>query len=403
MPREAPFTFQFPSPAEALGELLSHARPVEAESIPLAESPGRVLAQAITTDRPSPPADVSSMDGYAVRLADVTTNELPIAGEVRIGREPPSLPAGTCLRIVTGGAIPVGADAVIKREDVTEHPDRIQFPRALRLQSGQYIRRAGENLAAGALVVPPGTVITSPIAGALATFGVSSPAVHRRIELAVLTTGDELVEVHKHPTPFQLRDSNGPALRSLFQPLSFICLTHTHIPDDAPAMNATVARALATADAVILTGGVSMGHRDFVADALAANGIRTIFHGVPQRPGKPILGGIAPGGRPILALPGNPVSVMVTARRIALPAIRARAGITAACSVPSLVHLANPDTKAIDLWWHRPVRLIGAGGAELLDARSSGDIPGAAATDGFVEIPPHNSGPGPWPFYAWQG
>jgi molybdopterin molybdotransferase len=342
------------------------------------------------------------MDGFALRIADLTTQELPIAGEVRIGREPPPLPAGVVLRIVTGGALPAGADAVVKREDVTEHADRIRFPHALRVLSGQNIRRAGENLPAGAPVSPPGVLITPAIAGALATFGIAQPMVHRRVAVAVLTTGDELLAVHEQPNPYQLRDSNGAALRALLQPLPFVAFSHTHIPDEEAAMGAAIARALQSADAIILTGGVSMGHRDFVADALAASNVRAFFHGLPQRPGKPVLGGIAPGNRPVLALPGNPVSVMVTARRIALPAIQARAGLVGPPMPPPLVRIPNSDSRSVELWWHRPVRLTGFGEAELLDSRSSGDIPGAAHADGFIELPPHRSGPGPWPFYAWQ-
>jgi molybdopterin molybdotransferase len=413
MPRESPFTFAFPSPAAALAALLAHIRPVETESIPLNDSPGRILAQSITADRPSPSVDVSSMDGYAVRLADLTTTELRVAGEVRIGREPPALPDRSCLRIVTGGGIPSGADAVIKREEVTEHPDRIILPRTLRIQSGQNIRRAGENLASGAQVAPTGARITPAIGSALAAFGIARPRVYRRIVIAALTNGDELVPSDAHPTPWQLRDSNAAALRALFQPLPFADVRHTHIPDEAAAMHTAIADALVCADALILTGGVSMGHRDFVADALGANHVNIVFHGLPQRPGKPILGGIVPGAgggvRPVLALPGNPVSVMVTARRIALPAILARAGVHGtgvppACpgSLPSLIHLTNPDAKSTDLWWHRLAKLTAPGQAELVDAKSSGDLVGAAVADGFVELPPHQTGPGPWPFYAWN-
>ena len=405
MPRDTPLTFSFQSPAEALAALLSQIQPVETESIPLDQSPGRILAQAITADRASPAVDVSSMDGYAVRLADLATAELPIVGEVRIGREPPVLPAGACVRIVTGGAIPSGADAVIKREDVAEHPDRITLPRATRIQSGQNIRRAAENLVSGATVARGGQPITPVVAAALATFGVAMPTVFRRVRLAVLTTGDEVVPPHASPSPWQLRDSNASTLRAMFQPLPFVELWHHHIPDDAGAMRAAVESSLATSDALMLTGGVSMGHRDYVADALEQAGVRTVFHGLPQKPGKPVLAGIAPGRRPVLALPGNPVSVVVTARRLAVPAIFARAGCQGStalrASASHVVTLTNPDGVTIPLWHHRPVRLTTHGQAELLGSRSSGDVPGAANTDGFVEVPPGQQGPGPWPFYSW--
>ncbi len=405
MPRETPFNFAFRSPAEALAALLSQVQPVETESVSLAQAPGRILAQAIIADRPSPSVDVSSMDGYAVRLADLAIAELPIAGEVRIGREPPQLPEGACLRIVTGGAIPAGADAVIKREDVVEYGDRVALPHEVKIQSGQNIRRAGENLLSGASVAFGGRAITPAIGAALAAFGVARPTVFRRVRLSILTTGDEVVPPEMMPTPWQLRDSNAAALRAMFQPLQFVEIVHQHIPDDQVMMNDAVAAAIAGSDALILTGGVSMGHRDYVADALAAAGVRTVFHGLPQKPGKPVLAGIGLNGRPVLALPGNPVSVLVTARRSALPALFARAGCHAGVVCPSgsshLVHLANPDSVSIQLWHHRLVKLATPGHAELLSSRSSGDVPGAAGADGFVEVPPNQQGAGPWPYYSW--
>ena len=410
MPRETPFTFAFPSPAEAVAALVAQIIPVKSTATPLELVAGQILAQDVESDRPSPPVDVSAMDGFALRMVDLAAADVPIAGEVRIGREPPALPPNACMRIVTGGAIPPGADIVVKREDVTERADRVAISPAAksRLRSGEYIRRSGENLSTGTIVARAGTPLTPAIASALAAFGVHTPRVHCWTKVAILTTGDELVPCEETPTPWQLRDSNSAALITLLAPIPFIDCRHDHIRDDQSALTDAVALALKNSDALLLTGGVSMGHRDFVADALAANGVHTLFHGLPQRPGKPILGGITPDGRPVLALPGNPVSVMVTARRIAIPAILARAGVRGMGILPmclgsasALVTLTNPDAKSIDLWWHRPVRLTAPGQAELIDAKSSGDIAGAARADGFVEIPPHQTGPGPWPFYSW--
>lgn len=412
MPRQTPFTFAFNSPAEALAALLTHITPVESAPVPLDRAAGRILAQDAKSDRPSPPFDVSAMDGFALRFADISTSDIPIVGEVRVGREPPPLPHQACLRIVTGGAIPTGADTIIKREDAAEHNGRITINPSARpsLKRGDHIRRAGENLPAGAPVVAKGTLITPAIAAALAAFGISTPCVYEPARVTILTTGDELVAFDETPTPWQLRDSNALALITLLAPLRCIAIEHHHIPDDADQLAQAVARALTTSDALLLTGGVSMGHRDFVTDALAANRVRTLFHGLPQRPGKPILGGITTSGKPVLALPGNPVSVMVTARRIALPALLARAGFRG-MGLPAhvsfaapfgVVYITNPVTKTTDLWWHRPVRLISPGQAELIDAKSSGDIVGAARAEGFIELPPNQQGPGPWPFYPWH-
>jgi molybdopterin molybdotransferase len=400
MPREGPFEFAFESPAAAVEALLARVQPVDDETVILEDALGRILAADVRADRDSPSVDMSSMDGFAVRIADVGVAGLKVVGEVRIGQEPPSLGAGACVRIVTGGAIPPGAEAVVRREDTVESGGRITFTSGLRVHPGENIRRAGENLRADDVAIARGTRITPAVAGALAAFGVRKPAVHRMLTVGVITTGDEVVAVSESPTRWQLRDSNSAAIWTMLASLRAVEVRHTHVPDDAARLNAAVATHLRKCDALLLTGGVSMGHRDFVGDAIAAAGVKPIFHGLPQRPGKPILGGVTDDGRPVLGLPGNPVSVLVTARRIGVPALLARAGM-GRIEQPTLVRIAKPGDKVIDLWWHRPVRLIGAGEAELADTRSSGDVAGTAGSDGFVEVPPRLTGPGPWPFYAW--
>jgi molybdopterin molybdotransferase len=405
MPREGPFEFAFDSPAAAIGALVERIRPVDAETVLLEDALGRILAEDVAADRPSPPVDMSSMDGFAVRVGEVRDGvAMPVAGEVRIGLEPPPLAAGSCMRIVTGGAIPPGTEAVVKREDVTERDGRVLFRAGLRVRAGDNIRRAGENLSAGAVVISRGSRITTAVAGALAAFGVRRPPVFRMLTVGVITTGDEVVDVSDTPTPWQLRDSNASSLHAMLESLRVVEVRHTRVPDDAARLNDAVAHHLKTCDALLMTGGVSMGHRDFVGDALAAGGVQTVFHGLPQRPGKPMFGGVTDDGRPVFGLPGNPVSVLVTARRIASIALMARAGTTGpsfgGLAVPMLVEVDDADDRAIDLWWHRPVRLTQVG-SNLVGIRSSGDIGGVAESDGFVELPPRATGPGPWPFYAW--
>ncbi len=160
---------------------------------------------------------------------------------------------------------------------------------------------------------------------------------------------------------------------------------------------------LGMCDALMLSGGVSMGDRDYVPATLDKLKAQVIFHKVPQRPGRPILGRpspsccLHPGPSPATLSP-----VMVTARRIAVPVLAALAGLKRELSAPSVVRIVNPDQKSIDLWWHRPACITGPGEVELLPTKGSGDIPGVARSDGFVEIPPQQSGPGPWPFYSWS-
>lgn len=397
-------TFQYASPAEALAAILPLLAPIPDESIPLDASSGRILAQPILADRDSPAADVSAMDGYALRLPIPHSSPIPIAAESRIGRPPPPMPATGVVRIVTGAPVPAGADAVIKREDTTEHSGHILLSpsAAASLKPGLHIRRRAENLRQGQEVAPARTLITPPIAAALATFGFTTVRVRRPMRIGLLTTGDEVRAPHEHPTDFELRDSHGSALRTLLAARPWTTLLpQRREPDDPARLLAAATSLLESADLLLLTGGVSMGQRDFVPSTLAALHARTIFHRIPQRPGKPILAAILPDGRPILGLPGNPLSVMVTARRFAIPVMETLAGLDRPRAAPSLVHLDSPGGKLIDLWWHRLVRLTAPGRAEPVDNMGSGDIPAAARSDGFVEIPPGDRGPGPWPFYGW--
>jgi molybdopterin biosynthesis enzyme len=189
----------------------------------------------------------------------------------------------------------------------------------------------------------------------------------------------------------------------MFGVLPFVeIVCRRHAADDPDATAAAIGELAAGVDVLFVTGGVSMGHRDFVPGALRDLGARVLFHKLPQRPGKPILAAIFSNGLPVLALPGNPVSVLVTARRIGVPVVRRRAGCSPAAEVPPGVALAAEPTDPLDLWWHRPVRILPSGAASPVRSMGSGDIMAMASSDGFVEVPPGGAGEGPWPFYSWR-
>lgn len=395
--------FAFDSPDAAIAALVDRLAPVGSEAVPLSDATGRVLAEPIRADRPSPACDVSAMDGYAVRLDDLAADSLPVAGEVCLGAAPPEMPKQAALRIFTGGPAPAGCEAVIPREQVEERAESIGLPRGLAVKPGQHIRRGGENAPAGQVVLEAGRSISPAAAAALAAFGAGRPRVHRRLRVTALVTGNEVREVGQSVEPWQLRDSNGPALAAMVAPLPWVDWQGViHVDDDAARMRAAVHDALDASDVLLLTGGVSMGDYDFVPAVLREAGCAVVFHKLPIRPGKPILGAVGPGGQAVLGLSGNPVSVMATARRFAASAMRRLAGFTDPAPPPLLVRLLNPDEKRLALHWSRPVGLRVEGEAELLSTHGSGDLVSTAASDGFVEIPPNQAGPGPWPFYPWS-
>lgn len=392
------------SPSEALSALLGRLEAVTTKGVHWAEARGRVLAEPLRADRDSPAHDVSAMDGYAVRLSDLSSRELPIAGEVMTGTEPSVLPKGAALRIFTGACVPPGAEAVIRREDVHETSAHIWLRVAPgTIESGQHIRRQGENLPAGGNVLGAGELVQPAVTAALASFGHLRPRVHRRVRVGVLVTGDELLEPGARPQPWEVRDSNGPALEAMFAGLSWVKWQGiAYGQDTLSALTDALGGKLETCDVVLVTGGVSRGDHDHVPAAVERVGGEVVFHKLPIRPGKPLLAAVGPGGQAILGLPGNPVSAMVTARRFACAALRRRAGFARPLLPPTHVRLANADEKALSLWWYRPVRLVEPGVAALVPGRGSGDVVGAARSDGFVELPQGASGEGPWPYWPWS-
>jgi molybdenum cofactor synthesis domain-containing protein len=344
------------------------------------------------------------MDGFATRLADLARGSLLISGDALIGTPQITLPPHAAARIVTGAPIPHGADCVLRIEDVSVAVDTVSFRPdiATSLPSNRYIRRQGENAPQGTEILSAGTLITPPVASALASCGVSNALVYRRLRVGVLSTGDEVLSPDATPHPWQLRDGNSAALEALFSSLAVVeSVEARHAPDDQRRILASASELLSRCDALFLSGGVSMGHRDHVPAALAQLGATTIFHKIPQRPGKPILAAIGPRHQLILGLPGNPVSVLVTAHRFAVPALEHIAGLTTPRNQPA-ISIANPDSQTIPLWWHRIVRLTADGRAELIDNKGSGDQIATARSTGFIEVPPNTNASGPWPYYAWR-
>lgn len=391
-------------PAEVIRAWAGQLRPVETEETSLAEATGRVLAHSLVADRDCPPLDVSAMDGYAVRVADVERRpvSLPIAGDALVGQPPLRLPPRSAIRIVTGAPVPPGAEAVLRREWVTEGPDQIEISEGVECSVGQDTRRRGENARAGDVVVPAGTLLTAAVVGAAAGFGYARVEVFRRVRLAILVTGNELVEITAQPEPWQVRDNNSWALRSLLATAPFVEVVSVHhVPDDLPKLVSSLASVLESADLVLLTGGVSMGDRDFVRPALEELEATIVFHKFPIRPGKPLLGAVC-RGTPVIGLPGNPVSVLVTATRFAGIIIRRLAGLATWDPPPAQVKVDNPQVANPRLWLYRPVRFVGPGEVGLLPTRGSGDFVSAARADGFVEIPPDSQGVATRNFYRWS-
>lgn len=394
--------FEFPN--DALVALSEKLNPVATESLDSSHQ-GRVLASSVIADRDSPAADVSAMDGYAIRMTQVSqTTTLPILGESAAGSAAPEMPSDGVLRIFTGAIVPRGCDAVIKREDTEDLGSEIRLtldPTAISI--GQHIRRAGENASKGSTVLQPGIEINGAHKATMANFGCSRINSYRPVRVTVLTTGDEVGNFQQEaPMPWQLRNSNREAIATLLAARNWISISSVeHCIDDQKQLQETLADCLNTSDAILMTGGVSMGDYDYVPDVIKDLGGDIVFHGLPIRPGKPVLGAATNDGKLLLGLPGNPVSATIGCQRLGIPLLAYMAGNRDWLPKAPVVQVENSGNKSIPLTWLRLVKLVENGVAEPVITQGSGDLVSLGNSDGFVEVPPQQNGKGPWPFHAW--
>ncbi len=394
----------FHSPQESLNALAERLSIVGIDHA-IQENNGRVLAEPILADRDSPAADVSAMDGYAVLLDDLKrTDGLSILGESAPGAPPPSMQSGSVVRIFTGAMVPQGAEAVVKREDTLESPHEIHLKDSARLVSfGENIRRAGENAKAGSVIFDAGMKINATHRAVMANFGFYSVKVFSPVKVSIITTGDEVgLFQNELPKPWQLRNSNRVALTSLLDQQPWIeIISLDHCLDDRSSMLNLLTDCLKRADAILLTGGVSMGDYDYVPEIVKKVQGEILFHGLPIRPGKPILGASTAEGKLILGLPGNPVSAMIGCRRFALPLLAKMSGKTDWLGWREMIRLENAGSKSLPLYWLRLVHIIGDGVAEPVTSQGSGDLVSMGQSSGFVEIPPGNTGDAFYPYFTW--
>lgn len=381
------------TPAAAESLIFSNLAPFPAETCPLAAAHGRVLRGELRADRDLPPFDRVTMDGYALRAAALAAGvrEFHSGGVQAAGK--PSRALGSepaaCVEVMTGAVLPEGADCVVPYEE-TERADPAGPVTICGIfATGHAIHGRGSDHRAGALIVPAGTRLTGREIAVAAAIGAASLSVSRLPKIAVVATGDELVEVEAAVAPHQIRRSNDHALRAALLSAGYPHVVRYCFRDDRTEIERRLARLLAEHDVVLLTGGVSKGKFDFLPAELDRQGVKKIFHGVAQRPGKPFWFGVSPRGTPVFALPGNPVSAYTCLHRYVLPALARASGAVPA--VPRMVALAAPVTFRPALALLLPVRLSSGPGAELLatpdPANTSGDFAGLVGTDGFVELP----------------
>ncbi|MBV7573854.1 molybdopterin molybdotransferase MoeA [Pseudomonas sp. PDM32] len=369
---------------EALARLLEMAEAtqiVERERLPLAQVQGRVLAEDLLSTLDLPPWPNSAMDGYALRLADWTGEPLVVSQKVFAGQAPDPLQPGTCARIFTGAPVPAGANSVEMQENAEVQADgRVRFTQAL--SQGQNIRPQGQETTVGELILPAGTRLGPIEQGLAASLGCAELEVVRKVRVAVLSTGDELIEPGQALGPGQIYNSNRVLLCSWLQRLGCEVVDAGILPDDLQTTRSRLGE-LKDVDLILSTGGVSVGEADFLGVALREEGELTLWK-LAIKPGKPLTFGHF-RGVPVIGLPGNPASTLVTFALLTRPYLLRRQGVKDVeplkVRVPAGFDWPQPGNRREYLRGR-----LENGKAMIYKNQSSGVLRSAAWADGLVEV-----------------
>jgi len=379
-----PLTF-----SDARDTVLRHVRAARQspaiETVPTSESAGRILAEPAAADRDTPALARSVRDGFAVRAADLP-GQLEIIGEVRAGDFfRGEVGPGQAVEIMTGAPMPAGADAAIMIEHVRRDGGLITYDRAVEPQ--QFINPRGCEAAAGEIVIQSGTRLDYTGVAMLSAFGRACVAVYRRPVVAIIPTGDEIVEVHESPEPFQIRNSNTWSLKAQVERAGGVPRILPIARDTEVHTRGLVAQGL-EADLLLLSGGVSAGKYDVVEQVLAGFGAEFFFDRVLIQPGQPLVFGRA-GGKFFFGLPGNPSSTMVCFEIFARAALELLAGANDTALHMPFARLTRDFRHRPGLTRFLPARLSDDGGAVTpVEWRGSGDVPALTRANAYLVADP---------------
>jgi molybdopterin molybdotransferase len=382
------------TPAQAEALIGQHLQCLPIESLPLAQCAGAVLRENIYAERDAPPFDRVAMDGIALDSSGLSggVRRLRIQATQAAGDSPLVLDSrSACIEVMTGAVLPNGCDSVVAVEELILQDGHAQLAPGVSVEPGQNVHRRGSDSRQGALLVSTGARLRAPEIAIAAAAGMPRIRVSSQPMLAVISTGNELIEPGEPVLPHQIRRSNAYAIVTELRSQGFQRVADDHITDDLAELKRRLKFHLETHDVLVLSGGVSMGKFDLVPQALDELGVRTVFHKVAQRPGKPFWFGVASSGAAVFALPGNPVSTLVCLRRYVIPALFASLG-QAPVIHPEKIALGAPVTVTPALTYFMPVRLElddwGRPWAVPQPTNGSGDFTALAGSDGFVELPP---------------
>ena len=381
--------------AEALAKIIAAMPAWPAEAADLGAATGRILRQSIVAERDQPPFDRVMMDGIALAHADFAKGQtsFPIQATQMAGQPANRLEPGRCIEIMTGAPLPHGADCIVPVERIDVVDGKAVLEDGYAIEPRQFIHPRASDFAAGAELLAPGRRVSPMDVAVIASAGLADVEVTRSPVVRVVSTGDELVPAGQPIAAHQVRQSNGPAILAMLASHGYDDAHHDHLVDERGVLEERIAAHIEAADVLVLSGGVSMGKADYVPEVLAKLGVEIVFHKVSQRPGKPMWFGMAPGGKAVFALPGNPVSALVCCRQYVIPALDRGSGETT--PLPEFASLAGDVTFEPDLTCFQPVKLVSNAAAQVLAmparTNTSGDFAALAGTDGYVELPKEKS------------
>jgi len=387
-----PFYFKIMlSVLDATRIIQSHLLALPDETISVEEAVGRVLRQSLTADRDVPPFDRVTMDGIAFQYDAFAggRRQFAVSGMQIAGQEAGQLADATaCMEVMTGAVLPMGTDTVVRYEDVVIE-NGLATVQIDEIQAGQNIHRQGSDRPMGDVLLTLGTRLRPVDVAVAASVGASSVRVATLPRVAIIATGDELVNVDETPKPQQIRHSNTYVIQAALRSMG-IRATLNHLPDNKELLAIGLAELLKTNDVLVLSGGVSAGKADFVPDTLVSLGVKCHFHKIEQRPGKPLWFGTTEGDKQVVfALPGNPVSTTMCTYKYVMPHLRASMGQTE--PPVTYAQLAELVSFKPRLTYFLPVRFsytpAGLRLAHPLPGSGSGDFTNLTAADAFLELP----------------
>ena len=365
--------------------IISHARSFGKETVGLDYCYRRILAETIEADRDYPPFNRAAMDGFAIRHDDWKggVSEFQVVETIYAGNfSNVALKKGECYKIMTGAAVPIFADTIIRKEDTTEENHRIHFT-VKDVKPFQHISKKGEDIKEATIIIGKAIRFNTSLIGLLASLGKSKVIVERLPKVGIITTGDEVVTIDSLVNEVQIRNSNVFILQSLLKLWDITPDYCDHVLDNIDQLESIITKNLVN-DIVIINGGVSAGDADYVPQVLEKLGAKMIFHKVAIKPGKPIWFGKFQNGPVIFALPGNPFSCFITFKLFIEVFLCASFGIDLPTALSLPLYGTRVKISTLDEFF--PVKISGnPSGLELIQFNGSGDITAAISADGIAQ------------------